>query len=64
MPLYDTVINQTKAYQTHFCLVGDTGLEPVSAGFKIQCLNQLGESPTWTKIFKERKNKKPQDFWS
>ena len=27
-------------------LAGDRGLEPRNAGIKIQCLNQLGESPT------------------
>ncbi len=29
-----------------YILAGDGGLEPPHAGIKIQCLNQLGESPT------------------
>jgi hypothetical protein len=27
-------------------LAGEEGLEPSHAGIKIQCLNQLGDSPT------------------
>jgi hypothetical protein len=32
-------------------LAGDRGLEPRNAGIKIQCLNQLGESPTQVSRF-------------
>ena len=32
-------------------LAGDVGLEPTHAGFRIRCLNQLGESP----IFRPQK---------
>lgn len=27
-------------------MAGEEGLEPSNAGIKIQCLNQLGDSPT------------------
>ncbi len=32
-------------------LAGEEGLEPSHAGIKIQCLNQLGDSPTQVKSF-------------
>jgi hypothetical protein len=34
--------------QTDMCeyLAGEEGFEPSHAGIKIQCLNQLGDSPT------------------
>ena len=32
--------------KTRQILAGEEGLEPSHAGIKIQCLNQLGDSPT------------------
>ena len=33
-------------------LAGDVGLEPTHAGFRIRCLNQLGESPKLVGVWK------------
>jgi hypothetical protein len=34
-------------------MAGEEGLEPSNAGIKIQCLNQLGDSPTQLLAFIE-----------
>jgi hypothetical protein len=33
-----------------FIMAGEEGFEPSHAGIKIQCLNQLGDSPTQTYV--------------
>ena len=35
-------------------LAGEKGFEPLHAGIKIRCLNQLGDSPTLTLSSAER----------
>ena len=35
-------------------MAGEEGFEPSHAGIKIQCLNQLGDSPTQSVVFRPR----------
>jgi hypothetical protein len=38
----------------HYCpylMAGEEGFEPSNAGIKIQCLNQLGDSPTQLVVY-------------